>query len=637
MDKNTITGFVLIALVIILFSWWSQPSQEEIDAFRHQLDSIALVEAAKQEMENEAITQKRLAEMVLASDSTGAFFANRNSSGEVVTLQNSLVAIDINSRGALPSRAVIKSYHKFDNDSVPVELFDAKDAEMAITITGRNEDIITRDLTFDIVSQSDSSAILRLANANGQGYVDFAYTLRPDAYMLDLNISSHGMESFFSPKTTSLDFEWSMRARQQEKGYDFENRYASLTYKETAGSTDYLSETSEEEKDVAERLDWVAFKNQFFSCVAIADGDWTASHLKSVPFVKSEELSYLKGYEAKTQTAFDASGAKPTRLQFYFGPNDFHLLQAHNDLSLSGKNLELEELVYLGWPLFRWINRWIILNLFDWLRGFGLHMGLVLLLLTLIMKVLVYPTTRKSFLSSARMRVLKPKIDEINAKFPNKEDALRKQQEVMNLYNQYGANPMRGCLPMLIQMPIWIALFNFVPNAIQLRGVKFLWADDLSAYDEVVNWGVDLPLIGDHLSLFCLLFCISNVFNTIISMRQQQNAAMSPEQEQSMKMMRWMMYIMPVTFFFIFNNYPSGLNYYYFLSGLISIIMMWMLRRATDDNKLLADLERRYQERKAKGELPSSKGVFGSMTSMANRLQELQKLQEEQRRARQQK
>ncbi len=306
-------------------------------------------------------------------------------------------------------------------------------------------------------------------------------------------------------------------------------------------------------------------------------------------------------------------------MQMLFAPNNYHLLQHTNTLSTSDKDLELEELVYLGWPLFKWINRFFIIYIFDWLSSLGLSMGIVLLLLTILVKLLVYPTTRKSYLSSAKMRVLKPKVDELNAKYPKPEDAMKKQQEMMQLYSLYGVSPMGGCLPMLIQMPIWIALFNFVPNAIELRGESFLWASDLSAYDDVIHWDKSLWLIGDHLSIFCLLFCLTNIVNTWISMRQQQNS-MTGEQAQQMKFMQYMMYFMPIAFFFMFNNYSSGLNYYYFLSGLTSILIMWFLRKTTDDKKLLAKLEANYQANKAN---PNKK-----MSGMAARLEALQKQQQ---------
>lgn len=318
--------------------------------------------------------------------------------------------------------------------------------------------------------------------------------------------------------------------------------------------------------------------------------------------------------------AFDPSGAEVTELNLYLGPNDFHVLKEHDNIIAADRDLELEDLVYLGWPLVRIINRWFILPLFDFLSGFGMNMGIVLLLLTLIVKAAVYPTTRKSYLSGARMRVLKPQVDALNAKYPKQEDAMKKQAEMMQLYREYGVSPMGGCLPMLMQMPIWIALFNFVPNAIELRGERFLWADDLSAYDSLLSWNTDLWLIGDHLSIFCLLFCATNIVNTWISMRQQQSQ-LSGEQAQQMKMMQYMMYFMPLMFFFMFNNYSSGLCYYYFLSGLTSILIMWFLRKTTDDKKLLARLEEYRAKHKNDSKKPGG---------MAARLAALQKQMEEQ-------
>ena len=442
--------------------------------------------------------------------------------------------------------------------------------------------------------------------------------------MVDIHITTGGMSGLFSPSMKTMNVSWTDRIMQQEKGYDFENRYSSLTYKRTGKGTKNLSETRNDTKTPEQPLDWVAFKNQFFSAVLIAPQDFTDAQLSSTQ-EEDKKSGFLKTYEADLKTFFDPSGAQPTHLQMYLGPNDFHMLKDHNKQSLADKDLELEDLVYLGWPIVRWINRWFIIYLFDWLKGFGLHMGLVLLLLTVIVKALVYPTTKKSFMSSAKMRVLKPQIDELSKKYPKQEDAMKKQQEMMQIYSQYGVSPMGGCLPMLIQTPIWIALFNFVPNAIELRGQSFLWADDLSAYDDVIRWGKDIWLIGNHLSIFCILFSLTNIVNTWISMRQQQNQ-FSGEQAQQMKMMQYMMYFMPIMFFFVFNNYSSGLSYYYFLSGLLNILMMWYLRRSTDDKKLLERLEAYKAQHKN-----NPKKVSG----MAARLEALQKqaqMMEEQRR-----
>ncbi|MBQ7494432.1 MAG: membrane protein insertase YidC [Bacteroidaceae bacterium] len=637
MDKNTITGFVLMAAVLIAFSWYSRPSEAQLKAQRER-DSIAAAQLAQQETQSTVpggssagTTTASAATAGLVADSTGnlvpdsasILFAAAQGTEERITLENDLVKLTINTRGGIIEDAELKNYK--DQQKENVHLVSAKDAQMILSLATKQENIVTSDLFFQPVtvpegSPEGQSTTLRLPLPGGS--LDIDYTLRPDAYMVDMTITARGIANLFAPSMKTLDIAWTDRARQLEKGFDFEQRYACIRYHRTDGKTKNLSETSDQEKDIEEPIDWVAFKNQFFSAVLISHQQMHGAHFKSQLYKKGQ--GYLKNYEASLQTPFDPTGAQPTQLQMYFGPNDFHTLKAHNDLSINAdKDLELEDLVYLGWPIVRWINRWFIIYLFDWLKGFGLHMGLVLLLLTLIVKALVYPATKKSYMASARMRVLKPKIDQLNAKYPKQEDAMKKQQEMMQLYSQYGVSPMGGCLPMLIQMPIWVALFNFVPNAIELRGQSFLWADDLSAYDDVIHWGKDLWLIGDHLSIFCVLFCVMQVANTWISMKQQQNAVMSPEQEQSMKMMRWMMYLMPIMFFFMFNTYSSGLNYYYFLSGLTSIIIMWVLRKTTNDSRLLAELEA-YRAKNANNPKKQS--------GMAARLEALQKMAAEQQR-----
>lgn len=614
MDKNTLTGFILIAAVLIGFSYFSQPDEAERQA-QFTRDSIASVERMKAEelqraKENEEILQRVQA----ALDSTSLFYAHRQGTPQPIVLENEVVKLTLSTKGGVIKQAELKTYK--NQQGGHVVLFDETDANMKIMLTGKTENIDSEDFFFTPVNATDSTVIMRLQAADGR-FLDLSYYLHPNSYMVDLSVQAIGLDYLFTPSMKSMDIEWSEKARQQEKGYDFENRYSSLTYKIKDEGTDYLSETSQESEQIKEPLDWVAFKNQFFSCVMIAHQDFTDAFLSSRPMTK--QSGYLKDYEANMKTFFDPKGGEPTKLQLLFAPNNYHLLQDINELSSSDKDLELEELVYLGWPLFKWINRFFIIYIFDWLSSLGLSMGIVLLLLTIFVKILVYPTTRKSYMSSAKMRMLRPKMDEISAKYPKPEDAMKKQQEIMQLYSQYGVSPMGGCLPMLIQMPIWIALFNFVPNAIELRGESFLWANDLSAYDDIIRWDKSIWLIGDHISIFCLLFCVTNIINTWISMRQQQNS-MTGEQAQQMKIMQYMMYIMPIAFFFMFNNYSSGLNYYYFLSGLTSILIMWVLRKTTDDKKLLAKLEANYQANKNN---PNKK-----LSGMAARLEALQKQQQ---------
>ena len=612
MDKNTITGFILIALVLIGFSWYSRPSEEQIAEMARQ-DSIAAAVAARQEKEAATKNAEQATENT-AVDSTALFFEQRGTKGDEITLGNGLVDVVINTHGGMISSAGLTKYKNQEGN--PVKVLRDGLSDLTFMLSGKQENISTQDYIFRPVNQSSTATTMRLGDEGR--HLDINYELLPESYMLNITVSSKGLSSLLQPTADKLFVRWHSMAAQQEKGFDFEQRYASLTYRDTDGDTDYLSETKEKTESPEEPLEWIAFKNQFFSCVMLTPDAFSDVKLHSAPQEKG--TGNLKEYDATFTAPFDPSGVMPTRMQMYVGPNDFHLLKAHNDKALSSSNPELEDLVYLGWPLFRWVNRWIIMPLFYWLTSWGLSMGVVLLLLTIIVKILVYPTTKKSYMSSAKMRVLKPEIDKLAEKYPKQEDAMKKQQETMQLYSQYGVSPMGGCLPMLIQMPIWIALFNFVPNCIQLRGESFLWADDLSSYDELLRWNTDLWLIGDHLSIFCLLFCVTNIINTWITMRQQQNQ-MTGEQAQQMKMMQYMMYIMPLMFFFMFNNYSSGLCYYYFLSGLTSILIMWYLRRTTDDEKLYAKLKA-YREQ--------HKNDPKKMSGMAARLEALQKMAEEQ-------
>ena len=438
--------------------------------------------------------------------------------------------------------------------------------------------------------------------------------------MLHMQLSAQGMSGLFSPGTQTMDVNWKDKVRQQERGFTFENRYATLTYHKSEGGTDYLNEGKEiTDEAIEDKIDWIAFKNQFFSAVMIAKNDFQNNALMtSIPQEKGS--GYLKQYEAKMKTFFDPTGKQASEFDFYYGPNDFRLLQKMEGECHFGKDLQMQRLVYLGWPLFRIINRWFTLYVFDFLTGMNINMGIVLILITLLLKLLTYPMVKKSYMSSAKMRVLKPKLDEATKQFNKPEDQMQKQQAMMSEYAKYGVSPLSGCLPMLIQAPIWIAMFNFVPNAIQLRGESFLWIKDLSTFDPIWEWNHNIWLIGDHLSLTCILFCVANVLYTVMTMRQQKDQMVGQQADQ-MKMMQWMMFLMPVMFFFMFNDYSAGLNFYYFVSLFFSAAIMWALRKTTNDEKLLAILEQRYQENKANPKKQSG---------LAARLQAIQDMQKKQ-------
>ena len=615
MDKNTLVGFTLIGAVLIGFSIYNRPSQEEMERAKRYQDSITIAQVEAAKLEAEAAAQSVQA---LTLDSTSLFFGANQGTEQFTTLENNLVRVTFSNKGGRVVSATLKDYKNQQGE--PLTLFNEQESGMNFAFEGKNENILTEDMFFQPMNVTDSTVTMRL-QTTGAGYIDFAYRLLPESYLVNFDIRAVGMQNFFPAAQKTVNIDWSQLARQQEKGYDFEQRYTSLTYKPVDDGSDYLSEMKDDKETFEEPMEWIAFKNQFFSSVLIANQDFENVTLDSK--LQKEGSGYMKSYNAEMTTFFDPTGKEATQLQMYLGPNHFKTLLATNDLIINqDEDPELEDLVYLGWPLVREINRWFTINLFDWLSGWGLNMGLVLLLMTIIVKAIVYPATYKSYISSAKMRVLKPYIQKINEKYPNQEDALKKQQETMQLYSEYGVSPMGGCLPMLIQMPVFMALFFFVPNAIELRQQSFLWAPDLSAYDDILHWNFNIPFLGDHLSLFCLLFSVTNILNTWYTMKQQDTG------QQQMPGMKIMMYLMPVMFIFIFNNYSSGLNYYYFISGLISILIMIVLRKTTNEPKLLAILE--ANKAKIKQQRTGGKGAQGGLMAKLEALQkEQERLQKE--------
>ncbi|WP_434504067.1 membrane protein insertase YidC [Prevotella sp.] len=627
MDKNNIIGFLCIAAVLIGFSWYNQPSKEEQRKTFVQ-DSIA--QAHKLESEKTAkLAQTQKQEEVkknVLEDTTALFHEALQGNAQKVVLKNNKIEITLNTKGATVEKAVIRNYIGHDikkkdgsNDKKDVTLFDGAEQSLNYTLNAKEANISTNDLYFQTSGVTDSTVTFTAQAGSGKT-ISFKYVLGKD-YMLHMEMSAQGMAGLFAPNTQNMDVNWKDKARQQERGFSFENRYATLTYHKTEGGTDYLNESKENvDKSIEEKIDWVAFKNQFFSAVMIAQNNFQENALMtSIPQEKGS--GYLKQYEAKMKTFFDPSGKTPSKFDFYYGPNDFRLLQKIQGQSKFGKDLQLERLVYLGWPLFRIINRWFTLYVFDFLTGMNINMGIILILITLLLKLLTYPMVKKSYMSSAKMRVLKPKLDAATAQFSKPEDQMQKQQAMMAEYSKYGVSPLSGCLPMLIQMPIWIAMFNFVPNAIQLRGESFLWIKDLSTFDPIFEWNKNIWLIGDHLSLTCILFCAANVLYTLMTMRQQKDQMVGQQADQ-MKMMQWMMYAMPLMFFFMFNDYSAGLNFYYFISLFFSAAVMWALRKTTNDEKLLGILEKRYNKNQNN---PSKK-----TSGLAARLQAIQEMQKKQ-------
>lgn len=627
MNKNNIIGFLLIAVVLIGFSWYNQPSAEEQRTAFVQ-DSIAKAKHAEMEKASKAAAAKRQtnAKAKVEADSTALFYSALKGQAKKIVLKNEKVELTLNTKGATVEKAVIKGYvgHNLQvkdgsADAKDVTLFDGNDQSLKFMLEAKEANIITSDLYFTPSNVTDKSVTMTAVAGEGKT-LTLTYTLGND-YMLHMSLQANGMAGLFSPNYNKMDVDWSDKARQQERGFMFENRYTTLTYHNVEGGTDHLNEGSEKiDEKIEETIDWVSFKNQFFSAIIVAKDNFEKdAFMTSIPQEKGS--GYLKQFQAKMKTAFDPTGKKASEFEFYFGPNDFQILKNTEKESTFGKDLEFQKLVYLGWPIIRWINRFFTLYVFDWLSNV-FPMGIVLILITLLLKLITYPMVKKSYMSSAKMRVLKPKLEAATAQYNKPEDQMQKQQAMMAEYAKYGVSPLSGCIPMLIQMPVWVAMFNFVPNAIQLRGEKFLWMNDLSTFDPIIEWNTNIWLIGDHLSLTCILFCVANLLYSWMTMRQQRDQMVGQQAEQ-MKMMQWMMYLMPLMFFFMFNDYSAGLNFYYFISLFFSAAIMWTLRKTTDDEKLLAILEKRYQENKN-----NPKKASGLMARM-QALQEMQRKQQE--------
>ena len=507
-------------------------------------------------------------------DSTSVFFQALHGTDELVTIQNDVAQLTLNTKGGTIYKSVLKDYMEQDKKT-PITLFRGEDVNLNFLFYNQRETILTENYYFTPVDRTDSTVTMRLA-ADSASYIDFRYAMHPGSYLVDFSIQAVGMDGKLASTNKHVDIEWSQRARQLEKGYTYENRLAELTYKRAGEGTDNLSANGDDQEDVVEPVTWIAFKNQFFSSVLITDANFEKTSLSSK--MEAKESGYIKDYAAEMNTAFDPTGQQPTQMYFYFGPNHYKTLSALDNDRV--EDWDLNKLVYL------------------------------------------YPTTWKTYMSSAKMRVLKPKIDEINQKYPKQEDAMKKQQEIMGLYSQYGVSPMGGCLPMLLQMPIIIALFMFIPSAIELRQQSFLWADDLSTYDAFIHFPFRIPFLGSHLSLFCVLMTVTQILNTKFMMQQQDTGA-NPQ----MAAMKWMSYLMPIMFLFILNEYPSGLNYYYFISTLVSVLTTIILRKTTNEEKLLAQLEANKKDPKQMRKT----GFAARLEAMQKQAEEMQRQQQQQK------
>ena len=602
MDKKTWIGFILIAGIVIGFSFINRPSKEELAERKRVQDSIALVRAQEAEAlriseqisaqmqgqhpTNAEVNAEELAQQVMAI--YGAFAPAAKGEEGIITLENSKVRIGISRRGGRIAKAELKEYKAYNDSVNDLCLFEGKESSLSFTLVTNNSRVLTTENLYfteagrSIDNEGNTTLIMRL-NTNIEGcYMDFVYTLPADDYMVGMRIHASNMQMVLAQNMSSMEMHWNQSIPQQEKGRKFEEKYAQLQYMFVGGDIEKLEPLKADRTKEAARLKWIAYKDQFFSTVMIAEDAFESTQMESTPLHAASH--HIKEYKTTTSLPFDITGKSSTDLKYYFGPNHYNTLKAYDKDVEKSEKLHLNELVPLGWKIVAWINKALVIPMFDLFSSWGLHIGIVILLMTLVIKLIILPFVFASYKSSAKMRVLKPQLDEINAKYPP-EKMQERQQATMALYQKAGVSPMSGCLPMLFQFPVLMAMFWFLPTAIELRGQSLFWADDLSTYDAILSWNTPLPLIGwTHLSLFCLLMTVVNIVYTHITMQSQSGG-------QEMKMMRWMMYLMPVMFLFFFNDYAAGLSYYYFVSLLMTIIQTMIFRWTIDDKKVLAEME----------------------------------------------
>ncbi|HIW09990.1 MAG TPA: membrane protein insertase YidC [Candidatus Rikenella faecigallinarum] len=630
MNKNTLIGLLVIGVILFGFSWYNNKQYTEKLKEQQRQDSIALAQMPKPEPLREGMAPaqrpetldslRQAAEPAPTVSILGPVYdAQLKGTEEFYTIENELYKLTFSNKGGRIAAVELKDYKRYNGQ--PLMLFQkethniegnvAAGSTFNLTLWAPHQ-INTADFYFTPRMVSDSSIAFRLY-ADSTSYLEYLYTVRPDNYLMDMRVDLSHFKGEIAPNQTDVMVDWNVISPQQEKGFDNENNYTTLAYKYPGESSieELGMSTGLKEEEVTTKVQWVAFKQQFFSSILVAEDNFSSAGLKFNTFHPTN--TNIKDYTAQLRLPYSPS-TEGYNLQFYFGPNKFSVLKKYGDL-------EFQKLVPLGWWIIGWINRYVVIPVFDFLGSYIANFGIVILILTVLIKLVIFPLTYKSYLSTARMRLLKPDIDKLNEKYPRKEDAIKKQQAMMQLYRSAGVNPMGGCLPLLIQFPILIAMFRFFPASIELRGKSFLWADDLSSYDSIWNFpdGFSIPFYGDHVSLFALLMAIS--LYVVSKMNYAQSAGMSNQQMPGMKFM--MLYLMPILLLVWFNNYSAGLCYYYLLANIITMGQTFAFRYLVDDKKLHAQMMENSKK-------PAKKSKWQM------RLEEMQRQQEAMRRQQQQ-
>ncbi len=596
MDRNTLIGFALIAAIFIGFYTLNQPSEKEKIAFKQQQDSIVAVNLSNK-MKAEVLAKSAISDTskkgeLASNDSTvsaslkeqfGAFAASAQGKEQTFIVENELLKIILSSKGGRVISVQLKKYKTYDGK--PVVLFDKDSSSFGFNFDAQNRKIATNDLFFSVNGTPASNSVNLRLSVGDNKYIEYQYSLPVNSYMIDYHVKVVGMNDIIASSTSTLALNWKINSLKQEKTMAAERMVTTIYYHTDEGS-DYLSERSNKDEKIAEDVKWVAMKQQFFTSVLIADKGFKTPELKTVTnpastkYVREMTASLNLPYVNKNEEIYDMS--------FYFGPSHYQTLKKFD--------IGLEKQIPLGWGIFGWVNKFLVIPVFNFLSSFHMNYGIIIFILTIFIKVLLLPLTYKAYISQAKMKVLKPEIDEINAS-KEASDPLKKQQIVMALYKKAGVNPLGGCIPLVLQMPILIALFRFFPSSIELRQQSFLWADDLSTYDSIFNFGFNIPFYGDHVSLFTLLMTVSTILYT------RANQQLTGGGNAQMAQMKWIMYLMPIIFLGVFNNYSAGLSYYYFLANMVTFGQQYLFKFLVNED----EIHKRIQENKQK---PSTKSKF---------------------------
>ncbi|KGL53634.1 hypothetical protein HQ29_01515 [Porphyromonas canoris] len=589
MDKKTLIGFILIGIAFIAFIYVGRPSEAEIEAYNRAQDSIAALSEKKHTEDSLAHSQQSLVSLpdslsstqkdsilsLLASNKYGEFAAASQGSAEELKLENDSISISLTNKGAQITNALLKKYNKYDGN--PIELIKAEDASFNYTlVTASNRIIETKDLYFKGSQIAPNKVSFSLEATSGIG-MEIIYTLQ-NKYLLDIDIKYNNLSSVLASNTPYLDASWTLLVYQNEKSGKNEQRYSGLAYKKSGEDTEKLNTGKDVTEEINGKVQWIAFRDMFFSTLL-----YSPTHIEQVS-LKSQILGESNMLKKLTANFTIPVSDKGQKLSLFIGPHNYDLLKEVD--KAWGNDNEITQIIDMG-DWFRFINIWLIIPIFNFLETITGNYGIIILLLTLIIKLLLSPFTLKSYMSQAKMRVLRPQVEEINAKYPGDDNMMKRQQATMNLYKSAGASTMGGCLPMLLQMPFLVAMYQYFPTSINLRGESFLWAKDLSTYDDIISWSTHIPLIsdfiGNHISLFCLLMTIVQIVYMKIS---QQSTG-----QTTMPGMKMLPYLMSIMFFFFLNQSAAGLSYYYLMSMLITILQTYLFRLFVNEKKLLAKME----------------------------------------------